>query len=332
MDQLFQLLKPGIIPPKITHIVWDYDGVLTDKRDLNPQCLKLLANLGKMGVKHAFVSGRESDFLKKNIFSVVDGEHIGGNFVFLGELGATKSGFLQETHWTQDWKNHPIMDPDFRQEIRTLFSNWEYLSQIKESEAAFQAMDYRSRPIFFPKNPNMPFPEFEWYEEKTVVMSVTAIRDAELKTIPSFIAKRGNIAQTIEKIIEKRGLQNYISVVIAATAIDIAPKINGRIMEKDHGSAVALSHWITDEGKNPIAGTVCFGDSRADIKMCEPFNGKTLGNMPIFFVGRQDEYEQIENSPLVAAASLGALGQNPDNICSQVTIAILQWLMENEKF
>jgi len=332
MDQLFQLLKLDIIPPKITHIIWDYDGVLTDKRDLNPECLKLLALLGKMGVKHAFVSGRESDFLKKNIFSVVDGKHIGGNFIFLGELGATESGFLQETRWTQDWKNHPIMDPGFRQEIHALFSNWEYLSQIKETESSFKAMDYRSRPIFFPKNPDMPFPEFEWYEEKTVVMSVTAIRDAELKTIPSFIAKREKIAQTIEKIIEKRDLQNHISVVIAATAIDIAPKIDGRIMEKDHGAAVAVAHWIAEEKENPIVGTVCFGDSRADIKMCEPFNGKILGKMPIFFVGRQDEYKQIENSPLVAAASMGALGQNPDVIGSRVTIDILQWLLERGKF
>jgi len=303
----FKVVEPNQIPARISVIIWDVNGTITFKDQLDEEVIKEILQSAAQGVQHIFITGRDRAWLVD--FFVIGLREIAGkanidyqkaisNMWLYPELGLI---FLEPPSLTpiiyEGVKDHPWVISPLRKRIATLFWQVDKLQEWKEGDkipSRFYIIRDANRKaylhplVFEDVSVDIKLPDFIWSDTKEIIGTAEIIRENDNQISPRRRAKIDSAVQILEALLEYLEIKT-ISISPVSTAINIAPIVDGVALDKDWATGRALTHLAKQKGwdlNRVIQQTIGIGDGMADFLFSYPIiNGKAETNIPFVFVG-----------------------------------------------
>lgn len=292
---MYRILKEEGIPKRVRHIIWDVNGTMTVGDVLDRAILEDIIALANEGIDHSFITGRDRKWLEKMLISLL--REMKGfkravkNFHFYPELGLMKLNSTSgEIEITDLIENHPITDPAVRQKLAGLFYQTCHLRPYRGKEELNYSVGGDADGNFFliPDAPKVEFPWFIWSDSKELMGGAEVIRNPDTSLNKTCAAKINESAEKLEEVFKDWGLKKWIKVSPVSTALNLTPVVDGRPLDKDVATGIALydlSQKLQVNIYKLCSQTVAIGDGQADLLFTTP----VLGLIPIFFVGPKSQ-------------------------------------------
>ena len=292
----------------VSHIIWDIDGVITgEDGSLSHEVAAKIICLGSQGIFHSFITGRDADWLIENIVTPMKSfstfAEVRQNLTFYGEAGSVIVDIVNGEVTARvhpQAEVHPLATnkDGIRDLLRELVYDPKKLKAYKRKrigprEKVIYDANQRGWIVNIDKN-EPPLHPYIWSTSKKVFATLEKIRDEEGKIQ---VFDQIPFVQIVNRMIRESGLEEFIEVAPADTAIDIVPKANGLRLGKSWAAGRALQHIQEDIlGSIPlldsvIDATIAFGDSEADLDFTVPLFPKNIqrrlqhNTLQIVFVG-----------------------------------------------
>lgn len=333
-------------PKQVSVIIWDVNGTITFQEKLDDKVVQIIIETAKQGVLHVFITGRDRFWLGKFLVKPFkekarsDTKDVFKNIKLCPELGLMSlDPVSEEPTIFEEIRSHPLVSSSVRERIATLFWQPHNLPPFNKEEQVpprrYIGKDANGKPYLFPIIPDeidiaVRLPDFIWSDTKELIGTAEVIRDRE-QEIPS---KRGDKIQPAAKIV--KDFLDYwevkeITVSPVSTAINIAPILDGTILDKDWAAGRVLRdiEKITGKSIEEITqSSLAIGDGKADFLFSRPYLEKDRRtNIAMVFVGPKSQYSpspEQENNVLLKAKK--------GNQGPVVTLEVLEWLKSENKF
>ncbi len=339
----FAIVNRDAIPKKISHIMYDADGTLLDRSQIEQPMIEKMLGISRAGVHQTVITGRDAPWIFKMFDFLKQGNNrlLLDRFSFIAEYGLIECDLsTNKTHVVSDvGTNHPILDPEIRKGVAGLV--WQparlrkYLPGIIDLVDSYIGADSESNCYFIPKSKLVSAPHHMWHPAKEVMMTVTMIRDGIGRLMPEAIDNHLSAAAKITEFLEQKGVAQEIKVIAASSAIDLVPIVKtraGMTMPFDKDLAAGNAIWSLAEKKGINALELCqetigIGDSGTDILFSVPIIGPMCCDVAMFFVGAKKNFtpQTDQEKKNIAGVSLHVLDKGLE-YGSEVTMAILDWL------
>lgn len=349
-SSMFELVtqNQSRIPKRISVIIWDIDGTITEFDQLDTKLTKFIVDSALTGVIHVFITGRDRFWMIKSFLKPL--EQIAGNdfakiaphLILFPELGLmTLDPLSHEPTIFENVLTHPLMIGigSVRDRLASFFWKSQQLQPYKQNDSIpnghFIGKDANDNSYLFPINPHnvnaaIIFPDFIWSDTKELIATAEVMRDARQKITGPRNKKIMPAAEIIKLFLDYWDIKE-IKVSAVGTAINIVPVLDGIVLDKDWTAGRVLTILSQKKGATipEIAEeTIAIGDGSADFLCAIP---RVLGNNDVrvafAFVGKKEQYtKNPDQAQQVIAKSI------PDFSGPCVTNEIISWLQDQNKF
>ena len=340
--------------PDIFHIIWDIDGVITDKSaKLDLSCISGIAGLAKRKVRQSFVSGRPLKKTRDPIMQILGKERDALDILpmlrFYGEGGfdGGRPGFQTLYPLPQEY---PFSDPEIRDQVANLFWQEKDLKRLegpvipndpRVPKDHYLAENFGGGWIIPPIN-MVRFYHLFFDESKKRAFSADIIRDIpDRKLYQEYIDhERENVQEVslaVREIVYARfGTGETFVAAPNPFSINFLPVVNGKVVDKNLGAARAIDDLAKEMNvSNDFVAkhTIAFGDAASDFFLGLPSfpDNSWSGIVPFAFVGNQKNFAPQKES-LIFAHGNGASYDGSDVVGPSATNWILDELLRAQKF
>jgi len=272
----------------ISHIIWDIDGTITEKDILSQEATTKIINIGLKGIYHSFITGRDADWVIKNVIEQMKGffnfTAVRDKLIFFAEVGCIKvtfdpdGGIIKTPH--PQIEEHPLRKNEkIRGILKDLVYDPDKLNKYKKSSPPPLPpleLTYDANSDGYLIDRSKPAPRcypYIWSPFKKAFATFEKIRN-EKNEVRTF--DQTPYLEIITKVIKDEGFEDSITTEEVATAINIVPVVDKLPLGKSWAAGMALKNiWKTKLGCGPsfaevIDKTIAIGDGKADLYFTTP--------------------------------------------------------------
>ncbi|MFH1392739.1 MAG: hypothetical protein ABIG90_03695 [bacterium] len=312
---LFEIL--GDVPEKISHVLWDVDGVRTSKDEVPLRVTDWTIKLSQQGVRQSFITGRDAQWLVDMEIKPLKKAGLTEmpNSLWMPELGLVNIDFESERfEINSEFQGHPLLRPEIRYALLCLshnqYTTWLWSHGQDVPEDYYLAKDANGVMLLISRTTiNMPLRNYIWSEYKLVCGTYEILRD---ENGDSLEADPANDAKIVEKYIDSFGLAKDINILTVSTAVSLWPKG----VDKTWSATTAIQ--ASKIPLIPLEETIAFGDSVSDFPMS--LNGK----IAFAFVGLEEQWDLFEKSGIKASVVFKAKSGHKG---PEVVLEILEYVL-----
>jgi len=330
--QTFRIEKLENLPQKISVIIWDINGTITLKDQLDEEVGKVIVETAVQGLQHIFITGRDRawiiNFFVTSLRRIstkegIDFDQVLSNIWLYPELGLIYliSPSLTPTLY-EGIENHPLIISPLRQRLATFFWQVHQLQEWKEGEDVpprhYIIRDANGKGFLCPLIPqeieiSVKLPDFIWSDTKEIIGTAEIIREQDNQILRRRQTKIDLATRIIESFLDYWEIRD-VSVSPVSTAINFAPVVDDQALDKDWAAGRAIVNLA--QGKNVdlskiLKETIAIGDGKADFLFSRPiFKGDKRENIPFIFVGHgkpKVPKEQEDNTVIWATTQSGPI-------------------------
>jgi hypothetical protein len=292
-----------------SHIIWDIDGTITEANgEMSQEVAAKIINLGLKGVYQTFITGRDAKWIEDKVIarmaSFTNFPLVRDRLIFFAEVGCLMLGIDTNGKVTKtvdpQIARHPlkINKKGIRDDLRGLVYDPDKLAKFKSrskgetpAEVIYDADGNGYK--FDPRN-TPPCHPYVWSIQKECFATLEKVRTKE-GYVKAF--DQTPYVEKVSRAIKLKSFDREVGTEEISTAINIVPRVDGRNLGKSWAAGKALYNiWRNKLGKRinlnqVVAGTVAFGDGRADLDFTKPMfpqdvSGQiTQDSLEMIFVG-----------------------------------------------
>lgn len=331
-SQDFIWLHPERIIRDVWLYVWDVDGHWTKGDRVPDESKRILAQEIADGSLIAFPSGRDTKWLIDKMKWMLEIPNAINRVLLMPELGLYSCRLdgsnLQEADFLSQ---HRLVDPIVRAELGKLAYQVQNLKLYSANESVMRGYkiygDAENNLYHIPDIPNVAVPIAISSPTKNAIFTYELFRDMTFKIALFASKKRAIFEAALEAILDELGYSQDMGLSLAGTAIDIAPKINGELIDKRHacGQAIAwASSLLGDADLETVAAhTIAGGDGDADRRFARPIYKNWKGRVSWIHSGNEASF--LPDEDFLECLAISSAVTKPDGkMGPEVTAQIAQ--------